>query len=95
MALLLRSDDLALDALARWAALSSAERTYLQGCPAGRGLLLVQHPYAAGDRLRLQLEVMVSPEQQPLVFTDPAADASAPTDGARTAACERKECGDA
>jgi hypothetical protein len=44
MALLLRSDDLALDALARWAALSSAERTYLQGCPAGRGLLLVQHP---------------------------------------------------
>jgi type IV secretory pathway VirB4 component len=99
MALLLRSDDLALDALARWAALSSAERTYLHGCPAGRGLLLVQHPDAAGDRLRLQLEVMVSPEQQPLVFTDPAADASAPAKGAHTArvgaACERKECGDA
>jgi type IV secretory pathway VirB4 component len=76
MALLLRNEELALEALGRWMTLSPAERTYLQGCPVGRGLLLVQHPYAGGERMRVQVEVMVSPEQQPLVFTRPyAADA--------------------
>ena len=70
MALLLHNEELALEALGQWAALSSAERTYLQGCPVGRGLLLVQHPYAVGERVRIQIEIMVGPEQQPLVFTD-------------------------
>jgi hypothetical protein len=48
MALLLSSDKLAMDAIAAWETLSPAERDYLLRCARGQGLLLVQHPYAAG-----------------------------------------------
>jgi hypothetical protein len=78
MALLLSSDKLAMDAIATWEPLSPTERDYLRRCARGQGLLLVQHPYAAGARLRIQVEIMVSPEQEDLVFTNPAAEAHAP-----------------
>ena len=78
MALLLSSDKLAMDAIAAWETLSPTERDYLLRCARGQGLLLVQHPYAAGARLRIQVEIMVSPEQEDLVFTNPAAEAHAP-----------------
>jgi hypothetical protein len=84
MAFLFRCEEVALEALAAAATLSPAERSYLLGCPPGRGLLLTQHPAAPGQRLRLQIEIMVSPAQYPLVFTSPggAAGDTGPT-GAR------------
>src|SRR5207248_1652110 len=78
MALLLSSDKLAMDAIATWETLSPAEREFLLRCTRGQGLLLVQHPYGAGARLRIQVEIMVSPEQEDLVFTDPTAKVQAP-----------------
>ena len=81
MAFLFRCEEVALEALSAAATLSPAERSYLQGCPPGRGLLLTQHPAAPGQRLRLHIEIMVSPAQYPLVFTSPggAAGATGPT----------------
>jgi len=67
-----RCEQLALEAIARAAALTAEEQRYLLSCPQGRGLLLSQHPYARGQRMRLKVEVMVSPEFEPLVFTDGA-----------------------
>ena len=67
-----RCEQLALEAIARGATLTQEEQQYLLSCPQGRGLLLTQHPYARGQRLRLKVEVIVSPEFEPLVFTDGA-----------------------
>lgn len=71
MAFLFRCEEVALAALSAAATLSPAERAYLQGCPPGHGLLLAQHPSAIGTRLRLQIEILVSPAHRPLVLTDP------------------------
>ena len=75
MAFLFRCEELALQALSEAATLSPSARIYLQSCPPGRGLLLIQHPEAPGERLRIPFEVLVGPAQQPLVFTDPGTDA--------------------
>lgn len=69
---LFRCEQLAHEAIARGATLTEEERQYLLSCPQGRGLLLSQHPYARGQRMRLKVEVIVSPEFEPLVFTDGA-----------------------
>ena len=79
-----RCEQLALEAIARGAALTAEEQRYLLSCPQGRGLLLSQHPYAKGQRMRLKVEIMVSPEFEPIVFTDAtsarlAAQATPPT----------------
>ena len=66
-----RCNDLALDALATHLALSGAERRHIQGAAPGTCLLLCMDPYTQGRVKRIPLEVMVSPEFAPLVFTNP------------------------
>ncbi len=74
--LLLRNEPLAMPSLATAVTLSGAQREYLTGCAPGQGLLLVQDPQAPGQRRAIEIEIMVSPELAPLVFTDPDPDAS-------------------
>ncbi len=69
---LLRCEEVALPGLSQAATLTERERAHLLRAPAGQGLLLAQHPRAAGERLRLPFEILVSPEFAPLAFTDPA-----------------------
>jgi len=69
--LLLRNEPLAMPALATAVPLSRAQQEYLTGCAPGQGLLLVQDPQAPGQRRAIEIEIMVSPELAPLVFTDP------------------------
>jgi len=66
-----RCKDLALDALCEHLALSVAERRHIQAAPPGACLLLCKDPYTPGRVKRIPLEVMVSPELAPLVFTNP------------------------
>jgi len=66
-----RCEELALDALGAHLALSATERRHIQAAPPGTCLLLCKDPYAPGRVKRIPLEMMVSPELAPLVFTNP------------------------
>lgn len=78
---LFQCEPLALDALKTVLRLSRREEEYVLSCAAGRALLCAQNPYDSTGRLHLMVEVLVDPEEERFVFTEPA-----PRSGLRVAA---------